>query len=193
MENPPQKESTPTTPPAASKPVPEKRTNWRVLPIFVLGIVAGLGLAIAWPKLAPLATCLQDVAQNEVPIPTGTEGDADWIKIYGEVKPVTKYDRMFSPTYNQLLDFYFKFRRPPSPIKWSDIERGGPAPYPNGPPSQEAQDAYQAQLQEWQQRMCEIEGLCPAQTDKSGAAASPYSDIAPGYHVVPSTPAATTR
>jgi hypothetical protein len=146
MENTPQKDSTPTGTPA----VPEKRTNWQVLP-FVLGIVAGVGLAILWPKLAPLATCLQNLAQNDVPIPTGTEGDADWSKVYGEMRPVTKYDRTFSPTYNQLLDFYFKFRRPP-------------APYPNAP--QEAQDAYPAQLEEWKQRMCKIEGLCSAQTDK---------------------------
>ena len=26
----------------------------------VLGLIAGLGLAMVWPKLAPVATCLQD-------------------------------------------------------------------------------------------------------------------------------------
>ena len=40
----------------------------------------------------------------------------------------------------------------------------------------------------------EVESLkAAAQTDKSGAATSPYSDIPPGYHVVPSTPATTIR
>jgi hypothetical protein len=49
MENPPQKDGTPTGP---SKAIPEKQTSWRVLPIFLLGIVAGVGLTFAWPKLA---------------------------------------------------------------------------------------------------------------------------------------------
>jgi hypothetical protein len=150
---------------------------------FLLGIVAGVGLAFAWPKLAPLATCLQNVAQDVVPIrTTGTPGeDADWVKIYGKMIPVTNEDRMFGPTYNQLIDYYYKFSRP-TLIKWSDIT-GAPAKHPNAPSSQEAQDAYQASLREWQQRICNIEGLCVAQTDKSGAAPSPYSDIPPGFHV----------
>ena len=38
METPPQKDSTLTGP---SKPVLEKQTSWRVLPFFLLGIVAG--------------------------------------------------------------------------------------------------------------------------------------------------------
>ena len=38
---------------------------------FVLGLIAGLGLAMVWPKLAPVATCLQELAQNEFPIKTG--------------------------------------------------------------------------------------------------------------------------
>jgi uncharacterized membrane protein len=76
----PQREDDPT-PPGPTKPVMEKRTSGRVLP-FAIGIIAGLALAIAWPKLAPLATCLQEVAQNEFPIKTGTEGDDQWRKFY---------------------------------------------------------------------------------------------------------------
>jgi hypothetical protein len=76
-ENPQQKDPAPTGP---TKPVPEKRTSRRALP-FAIGIVAGLALAIAWPKLAPLATCLQEVAQNAFPIKPGTEGD-EWRKFY---------------------------------------------------------------------------------------------------------------
>jgi uncharacterized membrane protein len=78
MENPQRKDPTPTDP---TKPVMEKRTSSRVLP-FAIGIVAGLALAIAWPKLAPLAACLQEVAQNEFPIKTGSEGDDEWRKFY---------------------------------------------------------------------------------------------------------------
>jgi uncharacterized membrane protein len=77
MESPQREDPTPTGP---TKPVPEKRTSRRALP-FAIGIVAGLALAIAWPKLAPLATCLQEVAQNEFPIKPGTEGD-EWRKFY---------------------------------------------------------------------------------------------------------------
>ena len=76
-ENPQQKDPAPTGP---TKPVPEKRTSRRALP-FAIGIVAGLALAIAWPKLAPLATCLQEVAQNAFPIKPGMEGD-EWRKFY---------------------------------------------------------------------------------------------------------------
>jgi hypothetical protein len=76
-ENPQPKDPTPTGP---TKPVPEKRTSRRALP-FAIGIVAGLALAIAWPKLAPLATCLQEVAQNAFPIKPGMEGD-EWRKFY---------------------------------------------------------------------------------------------------------------
>ena len=77
MEHPQPKDPTPTGP---TKPVPEKRTSRRALP-FAIGIVAGLALAIAWPKMAPLATCLQEVAQNAFPINPGTEGD-EWRKFY---------------------------------------------------------------------------------------------------------------
>ena len=77
MESPQREDPTPTGP---TKPVMQKRTSSRVLP-FAIGIVAGLALAIAWPKLAPLATCLQEVAQNEFPIKPGTEGD-EWRKFY---------------------------------------------------------------------------------------------------------------
>jgi uncharacterized membrane protein len=77
MEHPQPKDPAPTGP---TKPVPEKRTSRRALP-FAVGIVAGLALAIAWPKLAPLATCLQEVAQNAFPIKPGTEGD-EWRKFY---------------------------------------------------------------------------------------------------------------
>ena len=76
-ENPQPKDPTPTGP---TKPVVEKRTSSRALP-FAIGIVAGLALAIAWPKLAPLATCLQEVAQSEFPIKPGTGGD-EWRKFY---------------------------------------------------------------------------------------------------------------
>jgi hypothetical protein len=113
-----------------SEPVAKKPRSRRLL-IFVLGLVAGVASAVAWPRLGPIATCVQDIVQNEVPVPTESASDADWVKIYGEMKPVGKYDRLFSPTYNQLLDFYFKYRRPASP-------------YPNGP--QDAKDAYPAQL-----------------------------------------------
>ena len=93
MENSQQKDSTPSgptkpvqreddpTPTGPTKPVMEKRTSSRVLP-FAIGIVAGLALAIAWPKLAPLAACLQEVAQNEFPIKTWPEGDDEWRKFY---------------------------------------------------------------------------------------------------------------
>jgi len=77
MEHPQPKDPAPT---GLTKPVPEKRTSRRALP-FAIGIVAGLALAIAWPKLAPLTTCLQEVAQNEFPIKLGTEGD-EWRKFY---------------------------------------------------------------------------------------------------------------
>ena len=87
------------------------------------------------------------------------------------MRPVGKFDRLFSPTYNQLLDFYFKYRRPP-------------APYPNA--RQTDKDAYPALLEEWKQRMCKIEGLCLAQADTR-------LDIPPGYQVVPPTPATTAR
>ena len=76
-ENSQPKDPTPTGP---TKPVVEKRTSSRALP-FAIGIVAGLALAIAWPKLAPLATCLQEVAQSEFPIKPGTGGD-EWRKFY---------------------------------------------------------------------------------------------------------------
>jgi uncharacterized membrane protein len=77
MESPQREDPTPTGP---TKPVMQKRTSSRVLP-FAIGIVAGLALAIAWPKLAPLATCLQEVAQNAFPSKPGTEGD-EWRKFY---------------------------------------------------------------------------------------------------------------
>ena len=77
MESPQREDPTPTGP---TKPVVEKRTSSRALP-FAIGIVAGLALAIAWPKLAPLATCLQEVAQSEFPIKPGTGGD-EWRKFY---------------------------------------------------------------------------------------------------------------
>src|SRR6476646_9817525 len=77
MESPQPKGPTPTGP---TKPVMVKRTRSRALP-FAIGIVAGLALAIAWPKLAPLATCLQEVAQSEFPIKPGTGGD-EWRKFY---------------------------------------------------------------------------------------------------------------
>src|SRR6476646_11905950 len=70
MESPQPKGPTPT---GLTKPVMEKRTRSRVLP-FVIGIFAGLALAIAWPKLAPLAACLQEVAQSEFQIKTWPEG-----------------------------------------------------------------------------------------------------------------------
>jgi hypothetical protein len=76
-ENPQPKGPAPTGP---TKPVIEKRTS-QVLP-FAIGIATGLALAIGWPKLAPLATCLQEVAQNEFPINTGTDGDDVWRKFY---------------------------------------------------------------------------------------------------------------
>ena len=69
MDKPPHEQSTPTEP---SKAVPRKLKRPRAA-IFVLGILVGLGIAIAWPKLAPLATCIQDIAQNGVPVPTGTD------------------------------------------------------------------------------------------------------------------------
>ena len=78
MESPQPKGPTPT---GLTKPVMEKRTRSRVLP-FVIGIFAGLALAIAWPKLAPLAACLQEVAQSEFPIKTWPEGDDEWRKFY---------------------------------------------------------------------------------------------------------------
>ena len=77
IENPQREDPTPTGP---TKPVMEKRTSSRVLP-FAIGIIAGLALAVAWPKLAPLATCLQEVAQNAFPSKPGTEGD-EWRKFY---------------------------------------------------------------------------------------------------------------
>ena len=77
MESPQREDPTPTGP---TKPAIEKRTSSRVLP-FAVGIIAGLALAIAWPKLAPLATCLQEVALNAFPIKPGTEGD-EWRKLY---------------------------------------------------------------------------------------------------------------
>ena len=48
METPTQKDSTLTGP---SKPVLEKQTSWRMLPFFLLGIVAGVGLASRVPCL----------------------------------------------------------------------------------------------------------------------------------------------
>src|SRR6476661_3825799 len=78
MENPHWEDPTPTGP---TKPVMVKRTRSRVLP-FVIGIFAGLALAIAWPKLAPLAACVQEVAQSEFPIKTWPEGDDEWRKFY---------------------------------------------------------------------------------------------------------------
>ncbi len=65
---------------------PHKRRRRLVLP-FVLGIVAGVGLAFVWPKLQPLVICLQDLSQNKFPIKTGMEGDDEWIKLYGEMRP----------------------------------------------------------------------------------------------------------
>jgi hypothetical protein len=80
-----------------SEPVAKKPRSRRLL-IFVLGLVAGVASAVAWPRLGPIATCVQDIVQNEVPVPTESASDADWVKIYGEMKPVGKYDRLFSPT-----------------------------------------------------------------------------------------------
>jgi hypothetical protein len=79
---------------------------------------------------------LQNLAQGDVPIrTTGTsEEDADWIKIYGEMIPVTNEDRMFGPTYNQLIDYYYEFRRPTVAINWSDVT-GDPSRHPNAPPT----------------------------------------------------------
>ena len=50
MEKPQQEDGTPTAP---AKPVTEKRKSRRVL-TFGLGLIAGLGLAVTWPKLTPL-------------------------------------------------------------------------------------------------------------------------------------------
>ena len=47
--------------------------------------------------------------------------------------------------------------------------------------SQEAMDAYPAELEKWKQRMCAIAGLCAAQADTPGSAA-PDSDIPPGFY-----------
>ena len=92
MESPQREDPTPTGPtkpvmeslqpedPTPTGPTKPKRTSSRVLP-FAIGIIAGLALAIAWPKLAPLATCLQEVAQNAFPSKPGTEGD-EWRKFY---------------------------------------------------------------------------------------------------------------
>jgi hypothetical protein len=131
-------------------------------------------LAVLWPQLKPIATCVPDIAQNGLPIPTGTEGDAEWAKTYGPMRPLGEWDRLFSPTYNQLMDFYHKYRRPIPP-------------YPSA--TQEAKDAYPGELEKWKERMCKLEGLCVAKADTSAVAGPQYSDVPVGFQPVPLEPA----